>query len=238
MNLVATILQLARYPVKSMRGERLPAAALTFLGIPEDRRYAFVQAASRSAFPWLTARQLPEMLRYQPVVMDAPGPDEPSVMVITPGGDKLRVDSDELRGELERRSGRSIYLLRQSRGSYDKAPISIISRATVRHIAEKSGTSENAWRFRPNLLVDLGDGEPFDELKWVGRILRIGSSARVAVTEADHRCMIITLDPETVEASPSILQCVTDQHARQAGIYATVITPGDVRPGDPVSMEA
>ena len=43
--------QVARYPVKSMRGEALPTATLTLQGVAEDRRYAFVQAASRSAFP-------------------------------------------------------------------------------------------------------------------------------------------------------------------------------------------
>jgi len=61
MDSVGKIIQLARYPVKSMRGEVLPAATLTLQGILEDRRYAFVQAESHSDFPWLTGRQLPEL---------------------------------------------------------------------------------------------------------------------------------------------------------------------------------
>ena len=177
-NPVAMVLELARYPVKSMRGEALPAATLTLQGIPEDRRYAFVQAASRSDFPWFTARQLPEMLCYKPAV-EVEGSGEIVVTVTTPGGEKWPVDSEELRQELEARSSQSLFLLRNGRGSYDAAPISIISRQTVARIAEESATEANPWRFRPNLVVDLEEGGPFEELDWVGRILRIGDTAGI-----------------------------------------------------------
>jgi uncharacterized protein YcbX len=56
MQLSGVIRQLRRYPVKSMRGESLDATTLTLQGIPADRRYAFVQTASHSSFPWPTAR--------------------------------------------------------------------------------------------------------------------------------------------------------------------------------------
>lgn len=236
MNTVGKILQLARYPVKSMRGESLSGAALTLQGIPEDRRYAFVQAASRTDFPWLTARQLPELLCYKPAVQ-VEGSGEIVVTVTTPQGEKWAVDSDELRRELEARSGQRLFLLRNGRGSYDAAPISIISRQTVARIAEESETEENPWRFRPNLLIDLQDGVPFEELNWVGRILRVGDAARVAIIKVDKRCVIITLDPETGEASPGILRCVTHQHENCAGVYGTVLTAGEVRVGDRLWLE-
>jgi len=66
-------------------------------------------------------------------------------------------------------------LLRDYRGSYDVAPVSVISRQTVARIAEESGTKENSWRFRPNLLVDLRDARPFDELQWVGKLFELGA---------------------------------------------------------------
>jgi len=236
LNPLGKILQLARYPVKSMRGEALSATQLTFRGLPEDRRYAFVQSASRSDFPWLTARQLPELLRYQPVVEEEET-GEIVVKVTTPRGATWPVDSEPLRQEIEARSGRSLFLLRNKSGSYDTAPISLISRQTVARIAEESGTAENAWRFRSNLLIDLQGGEAFEELSWVGRILRLGDAARVALTKVDERCVIITLDPESGESSPSILRCVVQQHEQCAGVYGTVITPGEVRVGDPVWLE-
>jgi hypothetical protein len=236
MNVVGTIRQLARYPVKSMRGESLPATALTLQGVPEDRRYAFVQTASRSSFPWLTARQLPELLLYQPSV-EREGSGEVVVRVTTPTGEKWPVDGEELRREIEARSGRALFLLHDGRGSYDAAPISIISRQTVARIAEESDTEENACRFRPNLLLDLQEGGAFEELNWVGRILRVGEAARVAIIKVDKRCAIITLDPETGKSSPGILRCVAEQHDQCAGVYGTVITPGEVRLGDQIWVE-
>ena len=236
MHPVGTILQLARYPVKSMRGEALPFTMLTLQGVPEDRRYAFVQSASRSAFPWLTARHLPELLRYQPAVEEEDS-GEIVVRVTTPSRSKWPVDSEELRREIEARSEQALFLLRDYRGSYDAAPISLISRQTVARIAEESGTEQNPWRFRPNLLVDLQEGGAFEELNWVGRILRIGNRARVAITEVDHRCVMITLDPESGKSSPSILRCVVQQHEKCAGVYGTVLAPGEVRIGDPVWVE-
>jgi uncharacterized protein YcbX len=159
------------------------------------------------------------------------------VAVTTPSGETWPVDSEELRREVEARSGRALYLLRNSRGSYDAAPISLISRQTIARIAEESGTEENPWRFRPNLLVDLQEGEAFEELNWVGRVLRVGEAARVAIIKVDQRCMIITLDPESGMPSPSILRCVVQQHEQCAGVYGTVLSPGEVRIGDPVWIE-
>jgi uncharacterized protein YcbX len=237
MQSVGVIRQLARYPVKSMQGEALLSAALTLQGFAEDRRYAFVQAISRSPFPWLTARELPELLYYRTSIEKA-GTPEVAVTVATAHGENLPIDSEELRKVLEARSGRLLFLLRDYRGLYDVAPISLISRQTVARIAEETGTKEDSWRFRPNLLVDLTEAEAFEELKWVGRTLRIGSAARIAITQVDQRCVMITLDPATGELSPGILKCVVQKHGQSAGIYATVLTPGEVRAGDPIFLDA
>jgi len=237
MNSVGKIRQLARYPVKSMRGEALTVTTLTLQGLPEDRRYAFVQKSSRTDFPWFTARQFPELLRYKPTVEGADN-REIMVTVATPGGESWPVFSEELRRELEARSGRSLFLLRNGRGSYDAAPSSLISLQTLARIAQESGTEESVSRFRPNLVVDLQGGVAFEELGWVGRILRAGDTARIAIIKVDQRCMIVTLDPDTAKPSPSVLHCIAQQHDLCAGVYGTVLTPGDVRIGDPIWLEA
>jgi uncharacterized protein YcbX len=237
MQSVGVIHQLSRYPVKSMQGEALSSATLSLQGFAEDRRYAFVQAASRSSFPWFTARELPELLYYRPSVEKA-GTPEVAVTVATAHRQNWPIESDDLRKALEARSGRPLFLLRDYRGLFDVAPVSLISRQTVARIAEESGTEENSWRFRPNLLVDLNDAGPFDELRWVGKTLRIGSSARIAITEVDQRCVMITLDPATGASSPEVLKCLVQNHGQSAGIYATVLTPGEVRAGDPILLEA
>src|SRR5258707_8462050 len=130
MRSVGVIRQLRRYPVKSMQGEALTSAALTLQGFDEDRRYAFVQAASHSSFPWLTARELPELLYYRTSVERAGSP-EAFVTVATPHGENWAVGSDELPKVLEARSARSLFLLRDYRGSQDGAAVLPINRPTA-----------------------------------------------------------------------------------------------------------
>lgn len=236
MQRVGVIRTVARYPVKSMRGEACASLPLTLQGFEEDRRFAFVQAESRSAFPWLTAREMPELLRWQTSVEKASTADA-AVTVTTPAGERWPVASNEVRQAIEKRFGKPVFLLRDYRGSFDVANVSLISEQTVQGIAEESQTEANPWRFRPNLLVNLEVGAAFDELKWVGRVLRIGHKARIAVTEVDERCVMITLDPTTSEPAPQILKCVVQQHNKCAGVYATVLTSGEVRTGDGINLE-
>lgn len=236
MNPVAVIRQIGRFPVKSMGGEFLAGAMLTLQGIMVDRRFAFVQTASRSSFPWFTARNMPEMVCYRTSVEGAT-PEEARVTVTAPDGKTFPVESDELRQELEKRSGRGLFLLHNYRGSFDTAPISLISRQTIVRISQESKIEEDSRRFRPNLVINLESGHAFDEMSWVGRIIRIGDTARIAIMKPDQRCMIITLDPESGKPSPAVLRYVVEQHKQYAGVYATVLIPGEVRVGDTVSLE-
>jgi uncharacterized protein YcbX len=235
MHQVGVVRAVARYPVKSMAGEYLEAAELTLQGIAGDRRYAFVQAASRSLFPWLTGREHPDLLRYRPTWDGASG--RPRLLVATPSGAVLPIDADALRLELERASARPLYLMRDHRGNYDVAPLSLIADATVARLCAACGLPPQPDRFRANLYVATADGTPFGEDAWVGRILRIGDTARVAVNEPDDRCVMITLDPTTGAARPALLRAVAELHGNKAGVYAVVLAPGPVRAGDPVVVE-
>jgi len=236
MQRVGVIHRVARYPVKSMRGEAYASLPLTLQGFEEDRRFAFVQAESRSDFPWLTAREMPELLLWRTSV-ENPGTPDVAVTVTAPDGERWPVASTEVRQAIAKRFGKPVFLLRDHRGSFDVSNVSLISRQTVERIAEESQTGANPWRFRPNLLVDLESAAAFEELNWVGRVLRLGDKARVAVIKADQRCVIVTLDPATAEPAPQILKCVVQQHNKCAGVYATVLAPGEVRTGDGIHLE-
>jgi uncharacterized protein YcbX len=146
---------------------------------------------------------MPELLRWQTSV-EEPGTPDVSVTVTTPAGERWPIASSEVRQAIEKRFGKPVFLLRDYRGSFDVANVSLISEQTVRRIAEESQIEANPWRFRPNLLVNLEGGAAFDELKWVGRVLRLGDTACIAATEVDERCVIITLDPTTSESAPQL----------------------------------
>ncbi|MFN0146049.1 MAG: MOSC domain-containing protein [Dehalococcoidia bacterium] len=234
MERIGQVSSIHRFPVKSMGGERLASAPLTLQGIAGDRSFAFVQAESRSPFPWFTGREFPALLYYSARLTEG---QPPAVEVTTPAGETLAAASAELLHELEEAGGRPLQRLANYRGSFDVAPVAIMALSTVAAIARASGTAADPVRFRMSFYVDTGDETPFPENAWVGRVLRLGETARVAVTEPDKRCVMITLDQPSSGGSPAILRSVAELNGAAAGVYGAVITPGEVREGDGVFLE-
>ena len=234
MTQVGRITSAWRYPIKSMAGKPLEAATVTLQGLAADRMYAFVQAESRSPFPWFTGREHHEILRDQPTWSDD---ERPALSVRAPNGAEHPVTSDELRHELEQASGVPLFLLPNYRGSFDVAAISLISHATVDRIAEASDTPSEPGRFRMNFIVETEDGIPFGEDAWVGHTIRIGDSVRVAVTQRDPRCAMVTIAPHGGDPLTPVLTAIAELNDAKAGIYGSVLTPGEVRAGDLVVLE-
>ncbi len=238
MRVLGTVRHLARYPVKSMRGEELRSASVGLQGLPGDRLCAFVQTGLRSTFPWLTGRELPALLRYQAAYEETGRSPrrEATVQVTTPGGERLAVDSEALREEIERASGRSVRLHLDHRGNHDSAYVSLITAATVRALCETAGVAVDHRRFRMNFVVEVDD-PPFSEKTWVGKVLRLGS-VQLAITEPDRRCVMITLDPDSGANSPAVLRSAAELNGACAGVYASVLAAGDVALGDVLSLDA
>ena len=67
---IGTVESLWRYPVKSMRGEEMEELFAGFAGVYGDRLFAFHSATARPGFPYLTARDQRQMLRYRPRFRD------------------------------------------------------------------------------------------------------------------------------------------------------------------------
>lgn len=229
MALSGNVVHLSRYPVKSMRGESLDAAVIGFQGILGDRMYAFVQDGRHGPFPWLTGRECPALLQCEPE-WDAGESGRPRLLVATPGGERLHVESEGLRATIEALAGRRVHLHSDHRGNHDNAYVSIISTATVRAICEAAGVPADYRRFRMNVVADVGD-EPFREAEWVGRPVQLGE-ARLIVTEQDKRCQMITLQPESGDCTPAVLEQAAKKNQLFAGVYASVAVGGRVAVGD------
>jgi uncharacterized protein YcbX len=256
---VGEVESLWRYPVKSMRGEELAEAFVGFPGVYGDRLFAFRSSARPAGFPYLTGREQEEMLLYRPrfrhpdkaarppnlAAAEAMGlpplfaaPGDLAVEVETPTGEVLDVEDPALLAMLgERmREGQVLTLLRSERALTDCRPISLFSLQTARQLGDETGMTVDKRRFRANVYMDLGSTAGFAENGFVGRTLRLGAKAVVAVLERDSRCKMITLDPETAKPSPDLLRKVTRDHEGMAGIYAAVLVEGTVRPGDVIEI--
>ena len=76
---VRRLIEIWRYPVKSMAGESLPRAEVSWQGLAGDRRWAFIRPGiPRSGFSWLTIRQQPRMWHYRPAISEPGDPDRPA----------------------------------------------------------------------------------------------------------------------------------------------------------------
>ena len=234
---VGVVRQLYRYPVKSMRGQALDTAPVYWHGLAGDRRYAFIRAGNTSRFPWLTGREVPQLLRYAPYLGAEGDPGSVAVRVRTPAGADYAVEDAALRDELAVQNGAGVQLLQSSRGIPDSAAVSILGAASVRAIGERVGASLDPIRFRPNILVTTPGDRPFAEEDWLGGLLIFGDrpdSARIRANRKDPRCMMVNLDPELAEQNPAVLRAIVRERDTCAGLYASVEAIGTIQVGDPI----
>ena len=116
----------------------------------------------------------------------------------------------------------------------DAYPVSVFGLATLRSLSEEAGMNLNPLRFRANFYVQWDIDEPFYEDRFVGRVLQIGEHVTIHIVKKDGRCVMITLDPETAEPAPVVLEKVALDHAGCAGVYGAVLREGIVKANDPV----
>jgi len=232
---VGRVVGLWRYPVKSMAAETLTEVEVGWQGFAGDRRWAFVRGGViQSGFPWLTLRQRPELAHCHPSFVEPERPDNSPTIVRTPSGLVFDVADPALAAEL---CPDGATVIRQDRGAFDTFPLSLITTQTIARLGESVGAQLEVGRFRPNILVEAFGDTPFPEDDWVGSTLRIGGM-RMRVDKRDGRCLVITIDPETLERSPAILRAVATDRQGCLGVYGSTVEPGNVALNDSVLLES
>jgi uncharacterized protein YcbX len=248
------VLELWRYPVKSLQGERLTRAEVGPLGVAGDRQWALFDVAAGVG---LTARRVPDLL-FAAARLRADG----SAEVLLPDG---TVTADD--AVLSRWLGREVALRpaaglagapvyespendpdddpgdgpagdagrtggwqrwEGAAGAFHDNPdfrVSLVSTGTI-------GTWDRR-RFRANVLLD-GAGE--DAL--VGRRIRLGSAV-LAVDAGIERCVMVTR-PQAggVGRETAVLKTIHRERGGLLAVGAAVQTPGTVAFGDAVEPAA
>ncbi len=231
---VGRVVGLWRYPVKSMAGQTLSDVDVSWHGVSGDRRWAFVRdAVPQSGFPWFTLRERHDLSEYLPSFSEPDRPDSSDTVVRTPTGGSYDVADPALAMEL---SDEPLRVIRQDRGIFDTFPLSLITTQTVAKLGDLVGAELEARRFRPNLLVEATDDEPFQEDDWVGDLLRIGGLT-MRVDKRDGRCVVITIDPVTHQRNRNVLRTVNREREGCLGVYGSTVSPGRVALNDPVILE-
>jgi len=120
---------------------------------------------------------------------------------------------------------------------FDVFPLLLLSDSSLQTMQRSTPGSEFATRrFRPNFLLgDVTSDDPFPELAWRGKRLRIGA-ATVRVTIECPRCVMVTLAQEGLAKDPTVMRALVREAGGNLGVYASVEEPGPVRIGDRVEL--
>jgi uncharacterized protein YcbX len=204
-----------RYPVKSLRGERLESTTLTVDGVPGDR----VVHVAGSRGP-LTGRTRHGLL----TVPASTGPDG------VPLVDGNRWDSDEAARIIASHGREGARLVAdQTPQRFDVLNLLVATDGAVARLGH------DVRRLRPNIVLA---GVAADlERDLPGQALRIGDTL-IGVHSVRQRCIVTTIDPDTGDQDLTVLRRIRDEFGGEIALNCWVLRPGTIRVGDDVEIVA
>jgi uncharacterized protein YcbX len=240
------IVELWRYPVKSMQGHQLDAAEVGEAGIVGDRQWALRDTTTGLT---LTARRVPELLLATPHLVggDTRDPIAGDVVIELPDG--TRTADDVM---LSRWLGRDVTLCRAGApGTYEIAadfedeagsewvrwdgPSWSFHDSTRTQVSILSTGSMGDWqhrRFRGNVIVEADDRS---EDALVGQYVQLGSAV-VEVVKPIDRCVMTTRPQPGIERDLDVLRRINGERGSMLGVGGLVRRTGRVQVGDDVSV--
>ena len=189
----------------------------------------------RATYDWESAKGCEWDPGIDPLYPDG---DAFKVSVETPDGTTYdNIEDPAFIADLEKLTGRSLRIYTTQRGIFDARPVSLFSLSAAAQLGEELGMDIDKRRFRANFYVEWDQpDDPFYENQLIGKTLKIGERLEIMIIERDPRCTMITLDPDTAEETPKLLQHLGRKHSGDAGVFAAVIKRGRVNKGDPIIL--
>jgi|SRR5450432_60666 uncharacterized protein YcbX len=206
--------ELWRYPVKSLKGERLEQTEISRLGIRGDREI-IVRSESGQLF---TSRGKPKLLGLRSAL------DTNSLATIN-GHPWNSPEAVALVSEAVGEAA-SLEQVSQPQG-FDILPLLIATDGAVKAI------NIDQRRLRPNILISGVNG--LDERKWVGDTIAIGN-VRIKAVKLRERCVMTTYDPDTQVQDRSVLLRIIREFDGVAALDCSVVEPGTIHVGDTVEL--
>jgi uncharacterized protein YcbX len=230
----ATILEIRRYPVKSMAGEALDRVEVDARGLVGDRAYAVVDGDGRFAAGKDSRRfrRRDEVFHY-----GARTASDGAVRVARDDaerGGQWAAGAAALDDELSGRFGDPVRVrLENGTSHFDARSVSLVGTATLEWCARELGVDADRRRLRTNLIVETA--EPFEEEGWVDHEVTIGG-VRLAVVERVERCRTIDLAQDGVTTTTPWLKALGRDRELCVAVYADVLGPGALAVGDAVAV--
>lgn len=233
---VGSVQALYRHPVKSFQGERLDESLVETYGLRGDRSHAFINHDRFGRH--LSAKRIPYLLSYQAEFTESvEDNDFPGIQITSPQGELFKWDEAILKHMTDRFglniSMETYPMNHHGQTAVDEANLLITTDASLAALADLLGEPVDMRRFRPNIVLRLDSGKPFEEVDWIGRTLRI-ADVELEVYKQCQRCIMIGVDPKNANVDLSILRDVSQQLDAFFGVYAKVVQTGSIQIDDPV----
>lgn len=226
-----------RYPVKSLQGEKLVNARIGPHGFCGDRGWALLADGLGCVGPYASAKLEPKLLLASAAFESEPGENAlPAAVLRLPDGSSFSTEDPAAPARLSDWLGRPVTLARALSGEhFDDKPIHLLSTASLSALQSLAPDALfDPRRFRPNVLVAT-DYSAFAEQDWIGRKLRLGG-ALLRVEKPVKRCVMTTLPQADLPKDPRIMKTIVREAAQIVGVYASVLEPGQVFLGDPLTL--
>lgn len=123
-------------------------------------------------------------------------------------------------------------------GTYFNAfPIHLLTSSSLEVMARLNPAATwDVRRFRPNFFIQTDDGVTgLIESDWAGRTVRVGN-VEIRCEIPTVRCGVTIQVQKDFPKDPSILRTIVKDANQNLGIYASVLTAGEVRVGDVVEI--
>lgn len=222
------VLQIWRYPIKSMGGEQINASFVDDHGLRGDREWA-VQDDNGKLGSGKNSRRFTRILGLLDLTAQYEGA---APVVVAPDGSRHLVATGAADAYLQLLTGRSVHVRRDTGIShFDEVPFSLVGSATLNWLARRVDVAVDARRLRPNIVVRTE--EPFAEEAWVGRTVRIGS-IQAMFDRVFMRCVMVGMAQPGLAESGSVLKTIADRRDVCMAIGGHVSQQGTVRVGDEV----
>jgi uncharacterized protein YcbX len=249
---------LYRYPVKGLTPERLTSASLsTGRCIPFDRAFALAQgdASLNTAQPawiskvnFLCLAKNPAAARLRTTFDETTG----TLSIHDPAGEDLTASPFTLEGCAALTTYLTAFLGPEARYATDgTAPhfrhfpkhsfcdhktqvISLIGLGSLAALEAAVGAPRDKLRFRANIYIE--GAAPWAEFDLLGKTLAIGGS-KMVVQERIDRCPATMVNPATAEKDANPVKELHEHFGHiDMGVFAEVTCPGEIKPGDAITV--